>query len=56
MEDRDRNLLKELLAHQRVLSLAVLVADRPYAGLLPFVVRPDRARSVAPRILAGLTE
>ncbi len=25
MDDRDRNLLKELLAHQRVLSLAVLV-------------------------------
>jgi len=41
MDDRDRTLLKELLAHQRVLSLAVLVEDRPYAGLLPFAVRPD---------------
>ena len=41
MDDRDRNLLLELLAHQRVLSLAVQVEDKPYAGLLPFVVRPD---------------
>ena len=41
MDDRDRSLLKELLAHQRVLSLAVLVDGRPYAGLLPFVVRDD---------------
>ncbi len=41
MDDRDRELLKELLAHQRVLSLAVLVEGRPHAGLLPFAVRPD---------------
>ncbi len=41
MNDRDRRLLKELLAHQRVLSLAVEVEGRPHAGLLPFVIRPD---------------
>ena len=41
MDDRDRALLRELLAHQRVLSLAVLVEGRPYAGLLPFAARPD---------------
>jgi len=41
MDDRDRELLRELLAHQRVLSLAVVVEGKPHAGLLPFVVRPD---------------
>jgi hypothetical protein len=40
MDDRDRNLLKELLA-QRVLALGVLVEGKPYAGLLPFAARPD---------------
>ncbi len=41
MDDRDRELLREVLARQRVLSLSVVVEGRPYAGLLPFVVRPD---------------
>ena len=41
MDERDRDLLNELLAHQRVLALAVLVEGKPYAGLLPFVVLPD---------------
>jgi heme oxygenase (biliverdin-IX-beta and delta-forming) len=41
MDERDRDLLRDLLTHGRVLSLAVIVEGRPYAGLLPFVVRPD---------------
>lgn len=34
-------MLLDLLAGQRVLSLAVNVEEEPYAGSLPFVVRPD---------------
>jgi putative heme iron utilization protein len=34
-------LLHRLLAGQRVLCLSVIVDDRPYVGLLPFVPRPD---------------
>jgi putative heme iron utilization protein len=41
MTPEDRDLLKDLLAHQRVLSLAVLVDGEPYVGLLPFAILPD---------------
>lgn len=35
--------LRELFDGQRVLSLAVIAEDRPYAGLLPFVPLPRYA-------------
>jgi putative heme iron utilization protein len=37
------DLLRQLLAEQRVLSLAVLVKGAPVAGLLPFLAAPDFA-------------
>jgi putative heme iron utilization protein len=43
MSPEDHVLLKHLLTHQRVLSLAVLVENVPVIGLLPFVVTPDYA-------------
>jgi heme iron utilization protein len=41
MSPEDQALLKRLLTHERVLSLAVLVENMPVIGLLPFVVMPD---------------
>ena len=41
MTPEDRALLLDLLARQRVLSLAVLVDGAPCSGLLPFAALPD---------------
>lgn len=41
MQPQDRDLLKNLLAETRVLSLGVLVDGAPHVGLLPYVVAPD---------------
>ena len=41
MIPEDQQLLKDLLTHQRVLSLSVLIDDAPYTGLLPYVMLPD---------------
>lgn len=41
MTPEDRDLLRDLLTRQRVLSLAVLVDGEPYVGLLPFAMQPD---------------
>jgi len=40
MTPEDRAQLRDLLADQRVLSLAVLVDGAPYVGLLPFAMLP----------------
>lgn len=41
LRSEELDLLHRLLARQRVLSLSVIVDDKPYVGLLPFVPRPD---------------
>lgn len=41
MQPEDQELLFELLTQQRVASVAVLVDDKPYVGMLPFAIRPD---------------
>ena len=41
MSPEDRALLKRILSHERVLSLAVLVENVPVIGLLPFVVTSE---------------
>jgi putative heme iron utilization protein len=41
LRSEELDLLHQLLAGQRVLSLSVIVDDKPYVGLLPFVPRPD---------------
>ena len=41
MTPEDRELLRDLLTRQRVLSLGVLVNGEPYVGLLPFAMLPD---------------
>lgn len=41
MEAPDRDLLRQLLAETRILSLGVLVDGTPHVGLLPFVAAPD---------------
>ena len=40
MRTEELRLLHDLLTRQRMLSLGVLIEDRPYVGLLPFVARP----------------
>ena len=41
MEPADQELLIELLTQQRVASMSVLVEDKPYIGMLPFVMSSD---------------
>jgi putative heme iron utilization protein len=41
MEPADQELLIELLTQQRVASMSVLVEDKPYIGMLPFVMSAD---------------
>ena len=41
MSPEDLRTLRDLLRRQRLLSLAVVVAGRPVAGLLPYVAAPD---------------
>ena len=41
MDATQQDMLRRILTECRVLSLAVTVDDAPYAGLLPFAVRPD---------------
>ena len=41
MRLEERELLKRLLTEVRVLSLGVLVEEKPYVGVLPFVVIED---------------
>lgn len=41
IRSEELELLRRLLTAQRMLSLGVLVDDKPYVGLLPFVTRPD---------------
>ena len=41
LRSEELDLLERLLSRQRVLSLSVIVDDKPYVGLLPFVPRPD---------------
>ena len=41
IRSEELELLHDLLTGQRMLSLGVLVDDKPYVGLLPFVTRPD---------------
>ena len=41
MQPEQRELLKELLRRQTVLSLAVMVDGEPVIGLLPFACSPD---------------
>jgi len=41
MDERQQDLLRDILTQCRVLSLAVTVDGAPYAGLLPFAVRPE---------------
>ena len=41
MDATQQDMLRRILTECRVLSLAVTVEDAPYAGLLPFAVRPD---------------
>jgi len=41
MEQEDRDLLKQLLAGQRVASLAVLVEGKPFASMVPFALTKD---------------
>ena len=41
MDAPDRDLLRQLLTGTRVLSLGVLVDDKPHVGLLPYAVAPD---------------
>ena len=41
MDANQQRMLRRILTECRVLSLAVTVDGAPYAGLLPFAVRPD---------------
>lgn len=41
MEPADQELLVELLTQQRVASMSVLVEEKPYIGMLPFVISSD---------------
>ena len=41
MEPADQELLIELLTQQRVAAMSVLVEDKPYIGMLPFVMSSD---------------
>lgn len=41
MQPEDQELLIELFTQQRVASVSVLVEDKPYLGMLPFVMRSD---------------
>jgi putative heme iron utilization protein len=41
MDREDLMLLRDLLRHQRLLSLAVVVGGEPAAGLVPFLAAPD---------------
>ena len=41
MQPKEREILKNLLSDTRVLSLGVLVDEKPHVGLLPFVVADD---------------
>ena len=61
IRSEELELLNDLLTGQRMLSLGVLVDDKPYVGLLPFVTRPEfgslviHASSLA-RHTKGLTD
>lgn len=46
MTPEDRDLLRDLLTEQRVLSLGVLVDGAPYVGLLPFVMLPGYSAAI----------
>jgi len=41
LRSEELDLLHQLLARQRVLSMSVIVDDKPYVGLLPFIPRAD---------------
>jgi len=41
MKEEERDLLHELLGQQRILSLSVLIDEKPYVGMLPFAMRAD---------------
>ena len=41
MQPKERKILNNLLSDTRVLSLGVLVDEKPHVGLLPFVVADD---------------
>ena len=41
MKPDEEQLLRDLLAQQRVLALSVLVDGAPYVGMLPYAIRPD---------------
>jgi putative heme iron utilization protein len=41
MDREDLTLLRDLLRHQRLLALAVVVDGEPVAGLVPFLAAPD---------------
>jgi uncharacterized protein YhbP (UPF0306 family) len=41
IEPEDAALLRDLLSDRQVLSLGVLVEERPYVGMLPYAVRED---------------
>jgi hypothetical protein len=56
MQPQQTELLRALLSEQRVLSLAVVVDDRPVIGLLPFALMPvGRALAVHASRLARHT-
>jgi len=42
MDAADADVLRALIAEQRVLSLGVLVDEAPYVGLVPFALAADR--------------
>ena len=55
LRSEELDLLHQLLARQRVLSMSVIVDDKPYVGLLPFVPSTAvcRGAQLAPRSSAS---
>lgn len=43
VKSEDRELLRDLLTVERILTLSVLVDEAPYASLLPFVLSADQS-------------
>ncbi|MGR3318130.1 MAG: hypothetical protein ACUZ8O_06580 [Candidatus Anammoxibacter sp.] len=41
MKEEDRITLRTMITEQRVLSLAVMIENKPYVSLLPFVINGD---------------